>query len=101
RRLQNTPLTLGECARWLYADYVILQHRLVATGKLPDNTLRFQREGNRLRFFALQNSLGFMDSRFRALSTTVYELGLCGDFRQPAHPLTPTGQRLLAEGDLA
>jgi hypothetical protein len=101
RRLQNTPLTLGEWARWLYADYVILQHQLVATGKLPDNTFRFQREGDRLRFFALQNSLGFMDSRFRALSTTVHELGLCGDFRLPSHPLTPTGQRLLAEGDLA
>ena len=28
----------------------ILQHQLVATGKLPDNTFRFEREGNHLRF---------------------------------------------------
>ncbi len=100
RRLKSGHITIGEIARWLYADYVILQHQLVATGKLPDNTFRFQREGDRLRFYDLFNSLSFMDSRFEALNRTIHELGLCGDFSRPDHPLTPAGRRLLAEGDL-
>ena len=100
RRLQSGRITIGEVARWLYADYIILQHQLIATSKLPDNTFRFQREGDRLRFYNLPNSLGFMNSRFDALSTTIHELGLCGDFCQPHHLLTPDGQRLLMEGDL-
>jgi hypothetical protein len=41
-----------------------------------------------------------MDSRFSALSTTVHELGLCGDFSKPQRPLSSTGSYLLAEGDL-
>ena len=100
RRLQGGHITIGEIAHWLYADYIILQHQLVATSKLPDNTFRFRREGDRLRFYNLWNSLGFMNSRFDALSRTIHELGLCGDLYQPDHPLTPDGQRLLAKGDL-
>ena len=100
RRLQRARTLIGDIARWLYADYIILQHQLVATSKLPDNTFRFRREGNRLRFYKLENTLGFMNSRFDALSTTIHELGLCGDLRRPDHPLTPDGQRLLVEGDL-
>ena len=100
RRLQGGSVTILEFARWLCADYVMLQHQLVATGKLPDNTFRFRREGDRLRFFNLPNSLGFMNSRFDAISTTIHELGLIGDMGQPQHPLTINGQRLLAQGDL-
>jgi hypothetical protein len=100
-RLRSGPVTIGEIARWLYQDYIILQHRLMATSKLPDNTFRFQQEGNRLRFYNLNNSLEFMDSRFDALSTMVHELGLCGDLRRPEHPLTNDGRRLLHEGDLS
>jgi hypothetical protein len=100
-RLERGTVDLNELVRWLYADYVILQHQLVATSKLPDNTFRFQREGARLRFHVLPNSLTFMNSRFQALSTTIHELGLCGDFRQDKHPLTQDGTRLLGEGDLA
>lgn len=100
RRLRSSDVTIGEIARWLYADYVILQHQLVATSKLPENTFRFQREGDRLRFYNLANWLGFQNSRFEALSTTIYELGLCGDLRQSDHPLAPDGRQLLAEGDL-
>ena len=101
RRLQSGGISIGEITRWLFGDYIILQHQLVANSKLPDNTFRFQREGDRLRFYNLWNSLTFMDSRFDALSTTLHELGLCGDFRRPSHPLTTDGQRLLADGNLA
>lgn len=100
RRLKRGSFTVGDLARWIYSDYIILQHQLVATSKLPDNTFRFQREGDRLRFYDLENTLEFMDSRFWALSTTVHELGLCGDLSQSKHRLTPDGQRLLAQGDL-
>lgn len=100
RRLHSGPVTIREIARWIYRDYIILQHQMIATSKLPENTFRFQREGNRLRFHLLSNRLEFMDSRYDALSTMVYELGLCGDFRQQSHPLTPTGKQLLNEGDL-
>ncbi len=100
RVLRAGPITIHEMTRRLYNDYIILQHQMVANSKLPDNTYRFRREGDRLHFYPLDNSLEFMDSRFDALSTTIYELGLCGDLHQPEHPLTPTGERLLDTGDL-
>lgn len=100
RQLRSGDITVGEVARWLYSDCIILQHQLVATSKLPQNTFRFHREGDRLRFYNLPNTLSFMNSRFEALSTTLYELGLCGDFRRADHPLSLDGQRLLSEGDL-
>lgn len=100
-RLDQQVLTIGDVVRWLYEDYVILQHQLVATSKLPENTFRFVREGNRLRFYNLANGLDFNDSRFDALSTTIHELGLAGDLLLVDHPLTPDGRRLLAQGDLS
>lgn len=100
RKLEQQALTLADFARWIYDEYVILQHLLVATSKLPENTFRFQREGSRLRFVQLYNSLTFNDSRFDALSTTLHELGLCGDFLTESHTLTADGDRLLREGDL-
>lgn len=100
RLLASGDVSIREVAQWLYRDYIILQHQAIASHKLPDNTFRFQREGNRLRFYQLRNNLRFMDSRFEALSTTVYELGFCADVTKPAHPLTTDGQTLLAKGDL-
>lgn len=92
--------TLFDFARWIINDYVILQHQLVATSKLPDNTFRFEREGNRLRFFNFDNRIRFNDSRFHALKTTVLELGLAGDLSTPSHGLTGEGRTLLRTGDL-
>jgi hypothetical protein len=100
RRMESGPVSIGEIARWLLADYIILQHQLIATSKLPDNTFRFRREGDRLRFHNLHNSLVFMNSRFEAISTTLHELGFCGDFGRPDHTLTGEGQILLEKGDL-
>lgn len=101
RQRVDKRATLHDLTRWLFEDYIILQHQLVANSKMPwNNTFRFHREGDRLRFFHLENGLGFSDSRFNALSTTIHELGLCADLRQDYHPLTPDGQRLLSEGDL-
>ena len=101
RRVRSGHVTIGDIARWLFADYIILQHQLVATSKLPDNTFRFRREADRLRFYNLHNSLRFMNSRFEAISTTLHELGLCGDFGRADHSLTSDGQMLLEHGDLA
>jgi hypothetical protein len=100
RELRSRWPTILEVARWLYRDYIILQHQLMATSKLPDNTFRFRSEGDRLRFYQFSNSLSFMDSRFEAISTTIHELGLCGDLRFGDHPLTSAGEELLATGDI-
>lgn len=100
RRRLESPVTIFEVVRWLYSDYVIQQHIAVATGKLPDNTFRFQRQGGRLQFYQLDNSLRFMDSRYDALSTIVNELGLCGNLSRPGHALTADGRRLLEVGAL-
>lgn len=100
KRLERRVDTIGDVTRWLFTDYIILQHQLVAASKLPENTYRFQREGSALRFVRLENTLGFADSRFDALTTTVHELGLCGDVTTPSHPLTTEGLHLHEEGDL-
>jgi hypothetical protein len=100
RRQQATGATIRNVTDWLYRDYVLLQHELVALSKLPDNTFRFRRDGNRLRFNQFPNPLEFGNSRFDALTTTLSELGLCGDVREAQHPLTPEGKQLLANGDL-
>ena len=92
--------TIFEVARWIYENHVILQHELVATSKLPENTFRFQRDGDYLQFFNLENTLGFTNSRFDAISATIHELGLCGDLHEPGHAVTPAGKRLLEMGDL-
>lgn len=92
--------TIAEVARWLYENHIILQHELVATSKLPENTFRFQRDGDYLQFFNLANTLGFMNSRYDAISTTIYELGLCGDLHEPKHTITQNGRTLLQMGDL-
>lgn len=100
RRIRGGAITIGEVARWLYRDYIMLQHQVVATQKLPDNTFRFRREGTRLQFYNLENRLSFMDSRYDALSTMVHELGLCGNLYKPHHSLSSDGRLLLERGDL-
>lgn len=101
RRRQMTSASVGDIATWLYRDYVILQHELVALTKLPENTFRFRREGGRLRFFPFDNPLEFNNSRFGALTTTLGELGLCGDIRNAVHPLSADGVALFTDGDLS
>ena len=100
RKLSAGPFSLHDFAKWIYSDYVILQHQLVAASKLPENTYRFQREGSRLRFFNLYADAGFLDSRFDAIATTIYELGLSGNLSDTAHPLSDDGRQLLVAGEL-
>ena len=100
QRLDGTHATLAEITRWLYENDIILQHELVATSKLPENTFRFQRDGDSLYFQNLGADVGFSNSRFLAISTTVFELGLCTDLSLPGHELTEDGRRLLEGGTL-
>lgn len=99
QRMLRNP-TLGELARWLIEDFVIVQHERVATAKLPDDTYRVRRIGDAVRFFAQESPAVFNDSRFRALSTTVHELGWVSTFNESDRELTESGQRLLLDGDL-
>jgi len=95
KRMNDNGSTIFEFIKRVFEKYIIQQHILVATRKLPDNTYRFRREGNRLRFFHHENSLNFMNSRFDSISTTVSELGYCGDLHLPDHALSEYGKRLL------
>jgi hypothetical protein len=92
--------TVAEIVRWIYRAYIITQHQMVASSKLPDNTFRFRLDGKQLRFYNLTNPLSFMNSRFDAISTTIYELGLCGDLKADEHALSSSGEKLLADGSL-
>ena len=100
RLIEKNEITIRDFIRWIYSDYIIRQHQFIATRKLPDNTFRFQRSGNELKFNNLENPLSFMDSRFEAISTTIYELGLCNDFGSEKTQLSPNGRRLLEHGDV-
>jgi hypothetical protein len=97
-RVRHGSPTVSEVGHWLMTDYIIRQHQIVATAKLPDNTFRFEREGNRLRFYQHYNPLGFSNSRFYALSTTAHELGFCGSLGEAEHGLTEAGRDLLLAG---
>lgn len=99
RAFLDTDKTVGEFARWLIDDYIVLQHQLIASQKLPDNTYRFRQEGGALRFFLQDNSVEPRDSRFNALGTTLFELGLCGRLWELDHALTPDGLAVLERGD--
>jgi hypothetical protein len=99
QRLLPGP-TMAELARWLIEDFVIIQHERVAAAKLPDDTYRVRRVGDRLRFFALEVPAVFNDSRFVALSTTAHELGWVTTLREPDRVLTSSGAALLTDTDL-
>ncbi|MFG2091778.1 hypothetical protein [Spirillospora sp. NPDC048824] len=93
-------VTLSGLARWVIEYHVIIQHERVATSKLPHDTFRLRRSGEQLRFFVQEAPAGFNDSRFRALSTTVHELGLVSPLRDANRRLTASGRELLEQGDL-
>lgn len=94
------PLKLSSLAHWLVQRYIIHQHLLVASWKLPDNTFRFEPAGDGLRFRPFGDGIGLRDSRFLALSGHVQELGFCGHLTDADHALTADGRRLLVDGQL-
>ena len=95
--------TVGDVAKWLTLDYVISQHERVATAKLATtgDTFRFRREAGRLRFFAKDAQVGMNDSRYNALATFLFELGWSGYLYEADHALTPEGEMMRDQGDLA
>lgn len=101
KRVEEHNPTIKDVVLWLFNDYIILQHLIIASTKAPEDTYRFRREGSKLRFFNYDNPLTFRDSRFESVSTSIHELGLCGDMRNPEHPLTRDGHELLRTGELS
>jgi len=91
-------MSISEFAWWITDHFIIDQHLMVASGKLPENTFRFNFADDGLSFVDLYNPIRFNDARFAAVSTTAHELGLCGDLARPSHALTPAGLRLLETG---
>jgi len=100
RRQSMARATIGQLLRVLYSDYVIRQHQQVAVTKLPEDTYRFRREGDRLRFFQQHAEAVMNSSRFEALATTVHELGFVEGLGNDTHELSDAGQQLLDDGDL-
>jgi hypothetical protein len=92
--------TISELGRWFAEHYVIRQHHRVALGKLPDDTFRLRLEAGRIRFVSESVAVEMNDSRFRALSTVGLELGWLREPTPGRAPLSPTGTRLLKNGDL-
>ena len=100
RRAIMSGATVGEFVRPLVLDFVIRQHERVAMSKLPDDTFRFRRDGDRLRFSTLRAEAGFNDSRFTAVS---HDRRRAGPGRRAAVSrscVTPAGTSLLTAGDL-
>ncbi|NQT67612.1 MAG: hypothetical protein HQ569_08590 [Actinobacteria bacterium] len=96
RKLKNKNISIIEIIKWLFMDFIIEQHIKIASNKLPENTFRFIIEGNKIIFFEIENSSPtFNTSRFEAVSTIVYELGLCGNFRDKNHSLTSDGLKII------
>jgi hypothetical protein len=94
-KLKISDISIIEIIKWIFSDFIIDQHIKIASNKLPENTFRFLKEGNKMIFFDIQNSSPtFNTSRFEAISTTVYELGLCGNFRSKQHNLKPDGIKI-------
>jgi hypothetical protein len=100
RRAIKSGVTLDDFTRSLVLDFVIRQHERVAMSKLPEDTFRFRRDGDRLRFSTLRAAAGFNDSRFDAVSTIVAELGLADGMQSANHALTAAGTSLLTTGEL-
>jgi hypothetical protein len=92
RRKALPDYRITDFIRWIVTEYVIDQHQMVALRKMPDNTFRFIWEQGNLRFFRLENTLEFMDSRFIALAATLNDLGFCGDFTLGTQSLTSAAE---------
>lgn len=95
-KLKNEDVTIMEILKWLFSEFIIKQHIKIASNKLPENTFRFIKEGDKLIFFNIQNSsTRFNTARFEAISTTLFDLGLCNNFNSGNHNLTDEGLKIL------
>jgi hypothetical protein len=92
--------TIGDLLCWILHDFVLVQHERVAHSKLPDDTFRFRRVADNVRFLSDDASAGFTDSRFGAVSTVVHELGLVSWLAGEQRTLSSAGCRLRQDGDL-
>jgi hypothetical protein len=92
--------TIGDLLCWILHDFVLVQHERVAHAKLPDDTFRFRRVADSVRFLTDDAAAGFSDSRFNALSTVVHELGFVSRLSADKRTLTAVGERLRHDGDL-
>jgi hypothetical protein len=100
RRDEKAQKSVAEVLYRVVEDQVIAQHQRVALAKLPRDTFRILREGEQLRFFDLDFSIGRSNDRFNALSTICEDLNWVGDLDADSRKLTNEGKRLVRDGDL-
>ena len=101
RRDAEDGVSVKRVIRRVIEQHVVAQHERVALAKLPEDTFRFRRESERLRFAPMPTAFQRNDSRFNALSTACAELGWSGFFADDGHGLSPEGEILRIHGDLA
>lgn len=99
-RHRSREASISEYAEWLLRFNVIGQHLRVAGSKLPFDTYRFVREGDRLRFIDKPRPIGFNDSRFNAMAFTLADLGLALPLGLDHHPLDQAGHQFRETGHL-
>jgi len=92
RRDETAGKSVLEVLHRVVDNHVISQHERVALSKLPADTFRYRRNGNRLEFFAQSNQFRMNASRFESLSTICAEIGWCGVISEPNHDLTSEGE---------
>jgi hypothetical protein len=96
----HTGSTVGDALLRVLSAHVIAQHERVAVSKLPEDTFRFRRELDRMRFFPQATSFSLNSARFDALASTCAELNWSGFLTEPNHALTAEGTQLRRDGDL-
>ena len=100
RQLQQKTPTVLDVARWLYSDYTILQHQLVARKQITGEHFPFPMGRKTSALLPLAEQYRICGFAFDALRLTLAELGFSGDLSQPQHDLTVDGKRFLEKGDL-
>jgi hypothetical protein len=99
RDIQNER-TIAETALRILRDNVVAQHERVAMAKLPDDTFRFRREGDSIRFFDQWTDYRMNNSRFMSIATACGDFGWTDYLDLPNRKLSREGEQIRSTGDL-
>jgi hypothetical protein len=99
RDIQNER-SIAETALRILRDNVVAQHERVAMAKLPDDTFRFRREGDSIRFFDQWTDYRMNNSRFMSIATACGDFGWTDYLDLPNRKLSREGEQVRSTGDL-
>ena len=96
----QTEKTIAETVLRILRDNVLTQHERVAMAKLPDDTFRFRREGDSIRFFDQWTDYRMNNSRFISIATACGDFGWTDYLDLPNRKLSHEGEQIRSAGDL-